>query len=1054
MMRSTILTGIQSRVLVISVAALLIFFGIYQLRDIPVGVFPEYSPVYIEIQTEALGLSANEIEQIITVAMEQDLLNGIAYVKEIWSESIPGLSRIVCVFEPGTDPMIARQVVAERLTQAHALPNVAKAPLMLQPYSSTSRIMKVGLSPSSPDISLIDLSVLARWTIQPYLLGVEGVANVSIWGQRKRQLQVQVDPQILADNDITLHDVIQTTGEALWISPLSFLNSSTPGTGGFFDTPNQRIGIRHVLPISTPEELAQVSMQGRKDLVLGDISTVVENHQPLIGDAIINGNEGLLLVIEKFPWASTVKVSEAVEDAMDKLAPGLSGIAIDTEIYQPATFIESSFENVSTGITISIVVVAFLFFLFFYEWRAAIISFTAMLLSLIAGTYILYLRGVIFDMMVMAGFVVALGIIIDDAISTVENIRRRMSERLTNGTEKNTADIILDATLEMRSPIAFATGILLLAALPLFFMGGLAGSFLQPLALSYILALVASSVTALLVTPAMCMWLYSNSSNGYHESTILAYLRNGFSSGVTYFIQKPKMAYVILGILAIIGFGLIPMTDFGLQLPKPQERDIVITWEAEYGTSHPEMAKITKDVISKLRTVPGINNAAAHIGRAVLSDKINNVHYGEIWLSIDDDADYTTTIASIQKVVSEYPDMNSNVMTYGEQSLSRSLTGIGKEYAIRVYGENQETLTKISEEIKDAISGVSGLTDAKIEYPEMEPTIEIEVDLEKARQYNIKPGDVRRTAATLLAGIEVGSIFEGQKIFDVVVWGVPEVRKSIESVENLLVDIPGGNGTVRIGDVANVRENPNPAVIKREKISRYMDVSFTFSGSNTVALNNNINIRLQNVKFPLEHHAELIGEFEEIQVEGRRAISVVIAALIGIFLLLQAAFWSWRRALAVFPLIFLALSGGMIGVVLSGGNFSLGVLVGFLAVLGIAAQNIILLIKCFKSLEMQEGLTFGPFLVMRGVHDRLGPILMTTIITLLAFLPFAILGNVPGLEIIFPMSLVVISGVITTLLLNLFVLPGLYLQFGKVTQTLMEEEKAMIELDDDKSVSA
>jgi Cu/Ag efflux pump CusA len=550
------------------------------------------------------------------------------------------------------------------------------------------------------------------------------------------------------------------------------------------------------------------------------------------------------------------------------------------------------------------------------------------------------------------------------------------------------------------------------------------------------------------------MWLYSNTSNGFSESPVLTSIRNIFSSGITSIIQKPKIAFAILGLLAIIGFGLIPFTDMRPQLPIPQERDIVITWEAEYGTSHPEMVKVTKDVISKLRTVPGVNNTAAHIGRAVLSDKVNNVHSGEIWLSIDEDADYSGTITSIQKIVDEYPDMNSNVMTYGEQSLSKSLTGIDREYAVRVYGENQEILTKLTEEVKGAISGVSELTDAKVEYPSMEPTIEIEVDLEKARQYKIKPGDVRRTAATLLAGIEVGSIFEEQKVFDVVVWGVPEVRNSIESIKNLMVDIPGGNGTVRIGDVANVREKLNPAVIKREKISRYMDVSFTFDGSNTIELNDNINSSLQNVNFPLEYHAELIGEFEEIQAAKQRVRSVIITVLVLIFLLLQAAFWSWRKAFIAFPIILVALSGGMIGVALNGGILSLGAFAGFLGVLGIAVHHSVILIKCFKSLEIKEGLAFGPFLVIRGIQDRLAPILMTSIITILAFLPFSILGNVPGLEVIFPMSIVMIGGVITTFLLNLFALPGLYLLFGKGSKTLMEEEKAMLELDIEQSIPA
>jgi Cu/Ag efflux pump CusA len=306
----------------------------------------------------------------------------------------------------------------------------------------------------------------------------------------------------------------------------------------------------------------------------------------------------------------------------------------------------------------------------------------------------------------------------------------------------------------------------------------------------------------------------------------------------------------------------------------------------------------------------------------------------------------------------------------------------------------------------------------------------------------------------LLAGVIVGSIFEEQKVFDVVVWGIPEVRNSVESVKNLLVDMPNGNGTVRIGDVANVREVLNPAVIVREQVSRYMDVSFTYSGNNTIALNENINSSLQNVNFPLEYHAELIGEFAKKQAAKSRLMSVVIASLIFIFLLLQAAFWSWRMAMVAFLGIFLALSGGMIGILFSGGNMSFGAMVGFLAVLGIAAHHSVVLIKRFRNLEMREGLTFGAALVSRGVQDRIGPILMTTVITILAFLPFAVLANVPGLEVIFPMSMVVIGGMVTTLILNLFVLPGLYLQFGRVSENAMKEEKAMLELEIDDPVTA
>ncbi|MCB9290049.1 MAG: efflux RND transporter permease subunit [Lewinellaceae bacterium] len=1045
-MRGIIMSGIKARLVVVSVAALLIIFGIAQLRNMQLGVYPEFTPVYVEVQTEALGLSAEEIEEILTVALEQDLLNGIAYLDEIWSESMPGLSRVVCVFEPGTDPMVARQVVAERLTQAHALPNVSKPPIMLQPYSSASRVMKVGLTPASQDMSLIDLSVLARWTIQPYLTGVEGVANVSIWGQRKRQLQVQVNPETLSEKGVALHDVIKTTGEALWVSPLTYLNSSTPGTGGFFDTPNQRLGIRHVLPISNAEELGQVSVFGHKDMVLEDIASVVENHQPLIGDAIVNGNPGLMLVIEKFPWASTVKVTEAVEDALEKLAPGLTGVTFDTEIFMPANFIEASFINLTSALSISLVLIIAMLFLFFYEWRAALISLVSIILSLVAGAYVLFLQGAIFNVMVLAGLIVGLGIIIDDAISTVANIRSHLQQAREAGADKTTAGIILEAVREIRNPVFFGTVILVLAALPFFFLTGTRGAFLSAMSYSYLLAIAASALVALIVTPALSFILYAHASPAKREAPFLAALKNGFSSAATVFIQRPAMSYLTLAVIAIVGVASMSMLNRGLQYPEPRERDLAITWEAPYGTSHPQMSKVTGDAVSKLRTIPGITNVAAHIGRAILSDKIVNVHSGEIWISMDDDADYDKTLAAVWQVLDGYPDMNSDVMTYHQQTLRRNLSGTGgKMYAVRVYGENPEVLKQKTEEVQKVVSNVNGVTDAYVDYPPTEPTIEIEVDLDKAKEYGIKPGDVRRTAATLLAGIEVGNLFEGQKVFEVVVWGVPEVRNSINSVRNLLVDIPGG-GHVRVADVADVRERPNPAVIRREKVSQYMDVNFNVPTGNFSAIANDIERSLSQVDFPLEYHAELVGDYAKIQ-EGRSQMwGIVIAVIIGIFLLMQAAFWSWRLTLVVLPSLLLGLSGGVLVALLSGGSLSMAVLAGLLAVFGLTTYQGVMLIKHFTNLEM-EGVAFGPGLATRGVEGRVSAILMSSIITALAILPFAFYGNAPGMAMLAPMAVVMLGGLVTSLMVNLLVLPNLFLAFGKVSEEVMEEEKSIIDLE-------
>src|SRR5690242_3070528 len=350
-MRSIIGASLRSRLLVVALAVGLLVVGIIQLRTMPVDVLPEFTPPYVEVQTEALGLSAEEVEQLITLGMEQDLLNGVPWLKTIHSESAPGLSSVRMTFDPGTDLVRARQMVTERMAQAFALPHVSKPPTMLQPTSSTGRVMIVGLS--SKTVSLIQMGVLARWTIVPRLMGVPGVANVAIWGQRDRQLQVLVDPKQLKDQKVSLLQVLETTANSLWVSSLSFVEASTPGTGGFIDTAQQRLGIRHISPIVTSDTLAQVPIEGSKGVVISDVANVVEDHQPLIGDALTTANgPSLLLIIQKFPGANTLDVTRGVEEALGELQPGLSGMEINSSIFRPADFIEAATNNV--GLTLLI----------------------------------------------------------------------------------------------------------------------------------------------------------------------------------------------------------------------------------------------------------------------------------------------------------------------------------------------------------------------------------------------------------------------------------------------------------------------------------------------------------------------------------------------------------------------------------------------------------------------------------------------------------------------------------------------------------------------------
>jgi CzcA family heavy metal efflux pump len=1026
MIRSIIEWSLQFRLLVLTLAGVVIFFGMTRLRDMPVDIYPEFTPVYVEVQTEALGLSAEEVEQLITVPMEADLLNGVAWLDTIRSESMPGLSSIVMTFEPGTDVMRARQMVQEKLTQAHALPNVSRPPVMLQPLSSMNRVMKVGLT--SDELSLIEMSVLARWTVRPRLMGVPGVANVSIFGQRKRQLQVQVDPERLQAEGLTLHQIVQTTGDALWVSPLSFLNASLPGTGGFIDTPNQRLGIRHVLPISSAEQLAKVVVAG-ETMLLGDVADVVENHQPLIGDALIDDDTGLMLVVEKFPWATTAEVTRGLESAMKALRPGLSGVNIDTEIFRPASFLELTLENLSSAFIIGLVLVGILLVAAFHDWRSAMISVIAIPLSLAAAAVVLYIRGATINSMILTGLAVALAVVVDDAIIDIQNIARRLHERGEKGSDASIGRIVLEASREMRGATIFATLIMALAVLPVFFMESLTGAFLKPLASSYLLALLASTLVALTVTPALSYFLFSKTSGAAATSPLFGALQRGYDGLLSGALKAPGLALLVAGVVAVAGLAALPSLHNGSLLPAFKEHDFLVHWDGAPGTSHPEMTRITRNVGRELRAIPGVQRVSALVGRAVMSDEVSNVNSSELWVSLDPTADYQATMAAVQQVVDGYPGLSRDVMTFPKERFAKVLTGADDDIAVRIYGEQLDVLLSEANRVKKVLAGIDGVVDPEIEDQVTEPIVEIEVDLEAAKRYGVKPGDVRRASAILLAGVEVGMLFEEQKVFDVVVWGTPKTRHSLTSIRELLIDTPNGEH-VRLKDVATVRIVPAPTIIRREGVARRVDVGASVRGRDISAVASDITAQLQQMNFPLEYHAEVFGTSVAQEAIRKEVISFAIAGAIGILLLLQACFGSWALASVVSLTLPIALVGGVLAVLASGGAISIGSLAGFLAVLGIAARNGITLVSRYQQLQ-REGAAFGPKLVRHGTAERVGPVVLTAVATALLLLPLVLLGDMAGADILRPMALVILGGLVTSTLLTLYVVPALYLQFGK-----------------------
>ena len=1025
MIRWIVESSLKLRFLVIILAVVLMTAGVMQLRSAPIDVFPEFDPPMVEVQTEALGLSAAEIESLLTVPMEADLLNGVAWLDQIYSESVAGLSSILLIFEPGTDPIRARQMVQERLTQTFALPNVSLPPTMLQPLSSTSRVMMVGLS--SDTLTPIEIGVLAKWNIKPRLMGVPGVANVAIWGERERQLQVQVDPARLSAAGVTLDQVIATAGEALWVSPLSYLESSSPGTAGWIDTPNQRLTIRHLLPISSAEDLAKVTVNGTDGLLLGDVANVVEDHQPLIGDAMLRDGPGLLLVIEKFPGANTLEVTREVEEALAAMAPGLTGMQIDTNVFRPANYIEQALSNLGTILLIGAALAVVVLLLFSWSWRATLIAVVAVPLSLVTAGLILNARGAGFNALTLSGLMMALTILIDDAIIDADNIRKRLRQRREERSERGILPVIVDAAAEMRGPVVYATLIIVLIVMPVFLLQGLSGVFFQPLVTSYLLAIVVSMLVALTVTPALCMLLMSNGSIERRESPIMGALRRGYERMLSLSIGAVYPALIATIVVVLIGAAIVPFLEFSL-IPAFKQADLLIDWEGPPGTSRLEMNRIMTQVGEEIKALPGIRNVGFEVGRAVTGDQVVGINSGKVWVSLDPGADHDATLAAISAAIGSYPGLRHSVQTYQPERLGEALLGTGHDVAVRIYGVDLGVLREKAAEVEAVLAGVDGLANIRTDAIVEEPQVEIEVDLAAAEQHQIKPGEVRRAATTLLSGLRVGNLYEEQKVFDIVVWGVPEIRNNLTDVNELLIDTP--TGQVRLEELADVRVVPSPVVIRRDAVSRFVDVRADVSGRSPAAVIDDINRSLEGVDIPFEYHAEVLGISAEQQAANQRILIVALVALVGILLLLQAGFWSWRLAALVLLTMPAALVGGVIVILLSGGVISLGSLFGLMMVLAVAVRNGVSTIIHLRRLEEHEGAAFGREHALRGAGERLGTILTTAVVTAAFLLPLAIAGPRAGSEVLQPMAIVALGGLVTATILNLFVMPALYLRFG------------------------
>jgi CzcA family heavy metal efflux pump len=1053
MLRSLLVASLRYRVAVVAAAAALLLAGTWRALRTPLDVFPEFAPPLVEVQVEAPGLSSEAVEEQVTLLLES-ALNGVPRMTTIRSKSVQGLSSVVLLFERGTDLFQARQIVSERVAVVR-LPQAARTPVVMPILSSTSRVLKIGLTPKigpngQPLCTQTDVSVLMRWVIEPKLLAVPGVANVSTYGLLDKQYQVLVDPAQLRANDVTLDQVKAAARQAV-----------AYGSAGYHDTPNQRLAVYYGTRVRTPEDLAKAVVAYRPaangtgpatPILLGQVATLTTGNPPSVGDGVVNDQPGLLAVVEKYPWANTLEVTEGVEHALKVLEPGLPNVAVTTKIFRPATFIELALANLRFAMLLGCGLVALIVVAFLFEWRTAVISLTAIPLSIVGAVAVLSELGGTLNTMVLAGLAIAVGEVVDDAIIDVENIVRRLRLNREAGSPRSPFAVVLDASLEVRSAVVFATFIVGFVCLPIFFMGGVAGAFFRPLALAYLLAVLTSLVVALTVTPAMALLLLPGAADRAHHVPPLARATRAFYRRLLPFaLNRPVLPYALLALLAV-GAGVLYPRLKEEYLPRFQETDFLMHWVAKPGTNIDVVRNDIVTVSKEMRQETPVAEFGSHIARAAAhGEEVVGPNFSELWISLKPDyGNYDDARKQIEGVMARHPGFEYDLLTYLQERIKEVLSGTGAAIVLRIYGPDLAVLRDKAQAVRAAIEGtdgsgrgkVPGVIDLKVEPQVLVPQLRLEFRLDELAAHGLTPAAVADAVTTLLNGTKVGEVHLEQQSFDLVVWGHPNIRGNVNALNDLPIDLPPGRGgasggTVPLSKVAKIERVEALNTIRHDKASRCIDVSCNLSGSDLTGVVREIEERLR----PLHqegYRIEVLGEYQARQENQRQLLGVSVLAFLGIAMLLYIDFRSLRLMKMVLFTLPFALIGGVAAAWLAGGVLSLGSLVGFITVLGIAGRNGIMLVSHYQHLRLQEGVPFGRELIVRGAEERVAPILMTALAAGLGLLPLALSGSKPGYEVEYPMAVVILGGLATSTLLNLLVLPVLYEQFGK--KALPEEE--------------
>jgi len=1023
-MKKLVQWSIEHHWMVLALSCLLAAAGVWTAREMPVDVFPDLTAPTVTVLTEGHGMAPDEMETLVTFPIEA-AINGASGVRRVRSATALGVGVVWVEFDWGADIFLARQIVAEKLSLvASSLPPQVERPVLAPISSIMGEILFFAISSDRDDP--LGLRTVADTVVRRRLLAVPGVSQVTPIGGAERQFQVVAHPDRLRANNITVSELLDAVKGA----------SQNTSAGVFVEGPQEYV-LQTVGRVRTPAEIggSVVALRADRPVLVRDVADVREGAAFKRGEGSRNGRPAVVVGVQKQPGANTVELTAKLDRELDALARELpQGMTIDRKIFRQSDFIEVAVNNVITALRDGAVLVVIIVLLFLANFRAAAITLTAMPLSLAAAFLTLRAFGATINTMTLGGLAIAIGALVDDAIIDVENIVRRLRENRAKPVEeqRSAADIVRDATLEIRTSIVFATIIIVLVFLPVFGLSGVEGRLLSPLGFAYIVALTASLVVAIVVTPALSYLFLPRASSILkgHDGRLTRLVKERFAAFLPMALNRP--ALVIAASVVLLGVAVVAIARAGHAfLPEFREGSLTVQANTLPGTSLVKSDEIGRRVEEILMAQPEVVATARRTGRAEFDEHVQGVEAAEIDVGLRDTGRLRSELLSdLRRGFSTLPGTNVTVGQPISHRIDHMLSGTRANIAIKIFGDDLAVLRRLGERVREVVAATSGAVDVALEQQMDVPFVRFVLNREAVARYGLRAADVAEAVETSLAGTVVGRIFDRATAFDLVVKFDPTVQADFDQLGNLAVDTPGGPVPIRL--LADVRQETGPNMILRENVQRRIVISSNVAGRDLGSVVGDIQAAVAaEVPMPDGYRVAYGGQFESQQSASRRLLILGIGVVAGLFMLLVLAFGSGRDALLVMLNLPLALIGGVAGVFLAGGVLSVASMIGFITLFGIATRNGIMLVSHIQHLMREEDVQDFREAVERGARERLVPILMTAMAAGLALIPLALGGGKAGSEIQTPMAIVILCGLISSTLLNMIVVPTLYFRYGR-----------------------